>query len=83
MQRRQNPCTRKPCVADFSVKTMKDLGLVANGPDKTLGNMEESRVQKIIDIVGPAVNSSGKPIKDGLKPSDLITNEFIDTSIGL
>jgi len=70
-------------VADYSVKTMKDLGLVANGPDKTLGNMEESRVQKIIDIVGPAVNSSGKPIKDGLKPADMITNEFIDSSIGL
>jgi hypothetical protein len=70
-------------VADFAVKTMKDLGLVANGPDKTLGNMEESRIQKIIDIVGPAVNKSGKPTKDGLKPADMMTNEFIDTSIGL
>jgi hypothetical protein len=70
-------------VADYAVKTMLDIGLVANGPDKTLGNMEESRIQKIIDIVGPALAKGGKPIKDGLKASDLFTNEFVDPNIGL
>jgi hypothetical protein len=70
-------------VADYAVKTMLDLGLVGNGPDKTLGNMEESRIQKIIDIVGPALAKGGKPIKDGLKATDLFTNEFVDPSIGL
>jgi hypothetical protein len=70
-------------VADYAVKTMVDLGLVGNGPDKTLGNMEPDRIQKIIDIVGPALAKTGKPIKDGLKPADMSTNEFIDTSIGL
>ena len=70
-------------VAGFAVKQMTDLGLVANGPDKTLGNMEASRIQKIIDIVAPALAKTDKPIKDGLKPADLSTNEFIDPSIGL
>jgi hypothetical protein len=70
-------------VADYAVKTMLDLGLVGNGPDKTLGNMEEARIQKIVDIVGPALAKSGKSIKAGLKATDLFTNQFVDPSIGL
>jgi hypothetical protein len=70
-------------VADYAVKTMLDLGLVGNGPDKTLGNMEPDRIDKIISIVGPALATTGKQIKDGLKASDMSTNEFIDMNIGL
>jgi hypothetical protein len=70
-------------VADYAVKTMLDLGLVGNGPDKKLGNMEPDRIDKIIKIVGPALAKSGKDIKSGLKPADMSTNEFIDMSIGL
>jgi hypothetical protein len=70
-------------VADYAVKTMLDLGLVGNGPDSTLGNMEADRIQKIIDITGPELAKTGKPIKDGLKPADMSTNEFVDMSIGL
>ena len=70
-------------VADFSVGQMKKLGLVGNGTDKTLGNFEEARIQKVIDIVVPALKTQGKATKDGLKPADLTTNEFVDTSIGL
>jgi len=70
-------------VADYAVKTMLDLGLVGNGPDKALGNMEDARIQKIIDIVGPALKTQGKDIKAGLTPADVATNEFVDMSIGL
>jgi hypothetical protein len=70
-------------VADYAVKTMVDLGLVGNGPDATLGNMEAERIDKIIGIVGPALATQGKEIKAGLKAADMSTNEFIDTSIGL
>ncbi len=70
-------------VADFAVGQMKKLGLMGNGTDKTLGNYEEARIQKVIDIVVPALKTQGKATKDGLKPADLITNEFVDTSIGL
>ena len=31
--------TYSPGMADYAVKTLKDLGLVGNGPDKTLGNI--------------------------------------------
>jgi hypothetical protein len=69
--------------ADYAVKTLKDLGLVSNGPDKTLGNIQENRMQRMIDILTPILSAQRKTIKTGLKPSDLYTNEFINPSIGL
>ncbi|MDH5295076.1 MAG: ABC transporter substrate-binding protein, partial [Acidimicrobiia bacterium] len=66
-------------VADFSIQQQKDLGLVGNGPDGTVGNMDEARVQGVIDqIVG-----AGMTVPDGLTAADITTNEFIDESIGL
>jgi hypothetical protein len=75
--------TYSPGMADYAVKTLKDLGLVGNGPDKTLGNMQNDRMQRMIDILTPIFAAQRKPIKAGLQPSDLYTNEFIDPSIGL
>ena len=40
-------------------------------------------MQKIIDITGPIYEAGGTSIPEGLAPADLVTNEFIDTSIGL
>ena len=34
-------------LADFSVQTQKELGIVGNGPDDTLGNMDEARIQTV------------------------------------
>ncbi len=70
-------------VADFSAKVQADLGLVANGDDDTLGNMEEARVQKIIDQLEPIFAATPKPIKAGLTAKDIITNEYIQEGIGL
>ena len=70
-------------VADFSVKKQVELGIVGNGPDSTLGNFDEARVQGVMDILEPIFAKQGKPAKAGLKPSDLVDNEFIDPKIGL
>ena len=70
-------------VADYSVKKQVELGIVGNGPDKTLGNFDEARVQKVIDILSPIFTKQGKPAKAGLTPADLVDNEFIDPAIGL
>jgi hypothetical protein len=72
-----------PGMADYAVKTLKDLGLVGNGPDKTLGNIQNDRIQRMIDILTPILAAQRKQIKDDLKPSDLYTNEFINPAIGL
>jgi hypothetical protein len=38
-------------VAEYSIATQVALGLVGNGPDATLGNMEPERVQAVIDAM--------------------------------
>lgn len=70
-------------LARFSVEQMAKQGIVSNGPDKTLGDFNLDRVQRIINITKPIFASQRKPVKDGLTPGDIATNEFIDTSIGL
>jgi hypothetical protein len=37
----------------------------------------------MIDLVTPILAGQRQPLKQGLKPSDLYTNEFIDPSIGV
>ena len=66
-------------VADFSVEQQLELGLVGNGSDDTLGNFDEARVQEVIDITTRDVF----PDLSGMTVQDIVTNEFIDPSIGL
>jgi hypothetical protein len=70
-------------VADYAVATMLKDGLVANGPDGVLGSFDDARVADLIDKAIPVYTSLGQPPKDGLKPSDIETNQFVDTSIHL
>jgi len=70
-------------LAEFSAAQMLSQGVVSNGGDKTLGNFDLKRVQRIIDITTPIFTGQRKPVKDGLKPEDIATNDFIDSSIGL
>ena len=70
-------------IAGYTSKTLANLGLVSNGPDKTLGNMQDQRVRRMIDILTPIFAAQRKPAKEGLKTTDLFTNEYVDTSIGL
>ncbi len=70
-------------VAEYSVATQLELGLVGNGPDSTLGNFDLDRVQGVIDTLAEVQEELGFTIDEGLTPEDLVTNEFIDDSIGL
>ena len=60
-----------------SVELQVELGLVGNGPDATIGNFDEDRLAGFIEVASPVFGV------DGLTPADLITNEYIDESIGL
>jgi hypothetical protein len=62
---------------------MKDLRIVGNGIDGTLGNFELERVRRVIQIVTPIFTGLRTPVKQGLKPEDIATNEFIDPDIRL
>ena len=69
-------------VADFAVEQMKKLEIASNGDNDYVGDMDEARVQKIIDIAAPIYTDAGAPPKAGLMAKDLFTNEFLDQSIG-
>jgi hypothetical protein len=69
--------------ADYAVATMKKLGIIGNAPDGTLGSFTDSRVQQLIGILVPIYTKDGKQTLKGLKPSDIVTSQFIDSSISL
>jgi hypothetical protein len=60
-----------------AVAEMKKLALVANGPNNTLGAFSASRVQTLITELAPVFQKLNSPTKAGLKPSDLVTNQFL------
>jgi hypothetical protein len=70
--------TYPPELADFSVATQLELGLAGNGPDSTVGNMDEARIQEVID----ALAAASMDFPADITPADIVTNEFIDESIG-
>jgi hypothetical protein len=69
-------------LAAYAIDKMRQ-SFVNNGPDGTLGNFDTARVQRIIDIVTPILVAQRAAPKQGLKPEDIFTNEFIDASIGV
>jgi hypothetical protein len=74
--------TYSPGLARYAIEQMR-LDFVNNGADRTLGNFEVGRVQRLIDIVTPILVGQRQPTKPGLRPQDLYTNEFIDPNIGV
>ena len=74
-----------PGNADYGVRTMRELGLVGNGPDNIVGNMEEARIAKVIYDMRAANEMSVTvdwEFPEDLTADQLFTNEFIDPSIG-
>ncbi len=69
--------------ADYGVATIKKDGLVANGTDGVMGSFDMARVSDLITKAIPVYTAQDSPPKDGLKPEDIVTNEFLDTSIKL
>ena len=69
-------------LANYAIEKMRS-DFVKNGPDQTLGNFDNARLQRMIEIVTPIFTAQNQPPKSGLKPEDIATNEFIDASIGV
>jgi len=65
-------------LAEFSVNTQKELGLIGNGPDATVGNMDPDRINDVI----AKITAAGFDVDAAMTFDDIATNEFIDESIG-
>ncbi|MCM3886713.1 hypothetical protein [Frankia sp. R82] len=72
-----------PGLAAYAVQAMKDRGLVSNGSNSTIGDMDSHRVDRMIQILTPIYAGQKKPVKSGLTPSALFTNTYLNASIGL
>ena len=69
--------------AAYAAQTMVADNIIANSPDGTVGAFDDSRISKLIGLVGPIYAKDGKTIKPGLTPQDIATNQFLDPSIHL
>ncbi|WP_267625855.1 ABC transporter substrate-binding protein [Gordonia sputi] len=70
--------------AEYADQTMSQLKLVGNGTNNaTVGDFDETRVQRIIDITTPIYAKQKTPVADGLTPDKVATNQFIDPSVGM
>ncbi|HXW81842.1 MAG TPA: hypothetical protein VEJ84_20235 [Acidimicrobiales bacterium] len=66
-----------------AVKILVSSGIIANGTDGVFGSFNTTRLQKLIATLKPIFASQQKPIKAGLQPSDIATNQFLDPNIHL
>ena len=63
---------------------MRDLGLVTDGGNGFVGDMNGDRIQGLIDILTPIFTEQGVESFDpNVTPDDVYTNEFLDPSISL
>ncbi|MET0411359.1 MAG: ABC transporter substrate-binding protein [Polyangiaceae bacterium] len=62
---------------------MKQLGIVANGSNSTLGDFDLARVERTIALLRPIFAARSVTVKAELAPSELVTNEFIDPALHL
>ncbi len=69
--------------ADFGVAKIVEDGLIANSPEGVIGQFDTDRVAKLIELAVPIYEAQGATPKAGVTPDDIVTNQFIDTSIGL
>ena len=63
---------------------MRDLGLVTDGGNGFIGDMDGDRIQGLLDILRPIFTEQGvEGFDPNVTPDDLYTNEFLDPSISL
>ncbi len=64
-------------LAQWSIDKQVEIGLVGNGPNSTVGDFDIPRLEAFIPIASEVFGATG------LTPDSLVTNQFIDSSIGL
>ncbi|WOF23909.1 ABC transporter substrate-binding protein [Microbacterium betulae] len=78
-----NGWTYSEGVADYAVETLLGEGIVSNGGNDHIGDFDPERVEGFFDIGMDLFAEIAADVDPDLEASDIYTNEFIDTSIGL
>jgi hypothetical protein len=53
-----------------------------NGRDGTIGDIDLARLRDLFENASPAWKEAGTPVPADVEPDDIVTNRFIDPSIG-
>jgi hypothetical protein len=71
-------------LAKFSAQEQRRLGITDNGPNRTVGDFNMTRVDKILGILKPIyAGVLNQDLPANLRAEDLATNDFIDPAIGI
>ena len=70
--------TPKPLLVS-AVKAMADNSIIGNGGNKTVGDFDMAFVAAMRDVIAGSLDERSKP---DVTPDDVVTNRFIDPSIG-
>ncbi len=65
-----------PGQMEYSARTAVELGVVGNGSDDTVGNFDDDRMERMVELVVDVLGI------DDVSPDAVYTNRFIDPSIG-
>jgi hypothetical protein len=70
--------------ADDGARKLRELGVVGDGSNGTLGDFDSGRVKRVIDeVVAAQADNEVQSVKPGLKASDLVTNKFVDPAVSI
>ncbi|KQQ37343.1 hypothetical protein ASG19_07990 [Rhizobium sp. Leaf306] len=69
-----------PELMAYAARTMVETGIIGNGPNATIGDFDMDRVAEMLKLVKPRFDERADP---DVKPDQVVTNRFIDPSIGL
>jgi hypothetical protein len=69
--------------AAYAVSVMKANKIVGNGSNGTLGDFDQARVARLLEIVRPVFARSRQPLPAGLTAVDVVTNAYVDPAVGL
>jgi hypothetical protein len=70
-------------LADYAIRTMLDEAILGNGSNRTLGDFDPARIQRLTEILVPIFTGQKKPVKAGLGVDDVVTNTYTDPAISL
>jgi hypothetical protein len=71
-----------PLLAFGNAQALK-YKIISNGPDKTLGNMNPKRIQKVIADFHATFGDDVDTADPNVTPAAIMTNRFINPKIGL
>ncbi|MCX8998381.1 hypothetical protein NOF55_14800 [Rhizobiaceae bacterium BDR2-2] len=69
-----------PDLMEHAARIMVESGIIGNGPNTTIGDFDMERVAEMLAIVKPRFDERADP---DVTPDAVVTNRFIDPSIGL